>query len=364
MRGPDARSSSLFSYVALEDRVPKDHPLRDYRTFLDRILVQLSPRFSKMYSVVGRPSIPPEQLLRALVIQLLYSVRSERLLMEQIDYNLLFRWFVGLGIDDPVWVPTVFSKNRDRLLKGDVAKAFLAAVVEESRRRDLLSDEHFTVDGTLLEAWASHKSFQPKNSESGDGAGGTRNPDADFRGQKRSNETHASKTDPDARLARKGKGKESRLSYQGNALMDNRHGLVVDTDLAIVTGTSEVDSAISLLDRLPKRKRRRTVGADKGYDQARFVAEAQRRNFSPHVAQNTTRRSSAIDGRTTRHAGYSESQRRRKLIEQGFGWKKTIGLLHKLRHRGQCRVGWIYTFTAAVYDIVRIRTLQRAGVCA
>jgi transposase len=315
-----------------------------------------------MYSAMGRPSIPPEQLLRALVLRLLYSVRSERLLMEQIDYNLLFRWFVGLGIDDPVWVPTVFSKNRKRLLKRDFAKAFLAAVVEEARRRDYLSDEHFTVDGTLLEAWASHKSFRPKDSEPTDDAGGTRNPDADFRGQKRGNETHASTTDPDARLARKGNGREAKLSYQANALMDNRHGLVVQTNVAIVTGTSEVDSALDLLQCLPKRKRRRTIGADKGYDQARFVEGVRLRNFTPHVAQNTTRRRSAVDGRTTRHSGYAESQRRRKLIEQGFGWQKTIGLLSKLHHRGRDRVGWIYSFTAAVYNMVRIRTLARVGV--
>jgi transposase len=364
MRGPDARSSSLFSYVHLEDRVPKDHPLRDYRKFLDGILVGLSPRFNKMYSAVGRPSIPPEQLLRALVLQLLYTIRSERLLMEQIDYNLLFRWFIGLGIDDPVWVPTVFTKNRDRLLKGNVAKAFLAAVVEEARRRDLLSDDHFTVDGTLLEAWASQKSFKPKASDPGDQSGGTRNPDADFRGQKRSNETHESKTDPDARLARKGSGREAKLSYQANALMDNRHGLVVDTEVAIVTGTSEVDSALTLMGRQPKQKRRRTVGADKLFDQARFVEGARQRNFTPHVAQNTKGRRSAVDGRTTRHSGYTESQRRRKLIEQGFGWKKTIGLLHKLRHRGRERVGWIYILTAGVYNMIRIRTLKEAGVCA
>lgn len=365
MRGTDAKSSSLFSYVSLEDRVPKNHPLRDYRKFLDGVLARLSGRFSRMYSPIGRPSIPPEQLLRALVLQMLYTIRSERLLMEQIDYNLLFRWFVGLGIDDPVWVPTVFTKNRDRLLKGDVAKAFLAAVVEEARRRDLLSDEHFTVDGTLLEAWASQKSFQPKGSKPGSGGGGTRNPDRDFRGQTRRNETHASTTDPDARLARKGAGREARLSYQGNALMDNRHGLVVDTELAIVTGTSEVDSALRMLDRLPKRKGRRTVGADKLYDQSPFVQGARRRNFTPHVAQNASgRRRSTIDERTTHHGGYAQSQKRRKLIEQGFGWQKTVGLLHKLRHRGRDRVGWMYTLGAAVYDIVRIRTLSRAGVCA
>jgi len=361
MRGSDEKSRVLFSFVDLEDRVPQDHPLRDYRQFLDKLLVELSPRFDTMYSVFGRPSIPPEQLLRALVLQLLYTIRSERLLMEQIDYNLLFRWFVGLGIDDPVWVPTVFSKNRDRLLDGDIANAFLAGVVAEARARDLLSDEHFTVDGTLLEAWASHKSFRPKG-DPPDASGG-RNPEVDFHGQRRTNDTHASTTDPDARLARKGKGRESRLSYQGNVLMDNRHGLAVGADIAIVSGTSEVKSALNLMDGLPATGKRRTVGADKLYDQKPFVAGARERKFTPHVAQNTSGRSSCVDGRTTRHAGYAVSQRCRKKVEQGFGWQKTIGLLHKLRHRGKARVGWIFPFTVAVYDMIRIRTLTKAGVC-
>ena len=364
MRGSDEKARVLFSFVNLEDRVPKDHPLRDHRKFLDRILHDLSPQFEQMYSKIGRPSIPPEQLLRALVIQLLYSIRSERLLMEQLDYNLLFRWFVGLGIDDAVWVPTVFSKNRDRLLAGDIAREFLAAVVEEAYRRDLLSDEHFTVDGSLMEAWASQKSFRRKGEgpPGGDPSEG-RNPSVDFHKEKRSNKTHESTTDPDARLAKKAKGQEAKLSYQGNVLMDNRHGLVVDAEVAIVSGTSEVDTALAMLDRLPASERRRTVGADKNYDQQRFVKEARERKITPHVAQNTTNRRSAIDGRTTRHVGYRESQRRRKLVEQGFGWKKTIGLLRKLRHRGHERVDWIFTFTTAVYDMVRIRTLTKAGVC-
>ena len=363
MRGRDERSTSLFSYVSLEDRVPQDHPLRFHRRFLDGILHELSPQFERMYSKIGRPSIPPEQLLRALVIQLLYSIRSERQLMEQLDYNLLFRWFVGLGIDDPVWVPTVFSKNRDRLLEGDVAKAFLAAVVEEAKRRGLVSDDHFTVDGTLLEAWASHKSFRPKDQDSGDGesGGGGRNPTVDFRKQKRRNETHESTTDPDARLAKKARGQEAKLSYQGNVLMENRHGLVVDAEVEIATGTSEVDTALTMMDRLPAREQRRTVGADKLYDQKPFVKGARARNVTPHVAQNTTNRRSAIDGRTTRHCGYAVSQQRRKLVEQGFGWKKTVGLLRKLRHRGVDNVDWIFTFSAAVYDMVRIRTLERVG---
>lgn len=362
MRGRDEQPASLFSYVSLEDRVPQDHPLRDHRKFLDGILHELSPQFEQMYSRIGRPSIPPEKLLRALVIQLLYSIRSERQLMEQLDYNLLFRWFVGLGIDDPVWVPTVFSKNRDRLLEGDLAKAFLAAVVEEAKRRSLVSDDHFTVDGTLMEAWASHKSFRPKDPDAGgESGGGGRNPTVDFRKQKRSNESHQSTTDPDARLAKKARGQEAKLSYQGNVLMENRHGLVVDAEVAIVTGTSEVETALTMLDRLPAREQRRTVGADKLYDQKPFVDGARARNVTPHVAQNTTNRRSAIDGRTTRHSGYAVSQQRRKLVEQGFGWKKSVGLLRKLRHRGVENVDWIFTFTTAVYDMVRIRTLERAG---
>jgi len=362
MRGRDERTGALFSYVSLEDRVPRDHPLRDHRRFLDGILGELSPVFEGLYSEVGRPSIPPEKLLRALVIQLLYSIRSERQLMEQLDYNLLFRWFVGLGIDDPVWVPTVFSKNRDRLLEGDVAKAFLAAVVEEARRRDLVSDDHFSVDGTLMEAWDSQKSFRPRGEKPGDGSGG-RNPEVNFRQEKRRNETHESKTDPDARLAKKARGQEARLSYQGNVLMENRHGLVVDAEAVIVSGTSEVDTALALLDRCPRRKRRGTVGADKLYDQHRFVEGARDRNFTPHVAQNTTNRRSAVDGRTTTHPGYQVSQRKRKLVEQSLGWKKTIGMLRKLRHRGIRKVDWIFTFTAGVYDMVRIRTLERVGPC-
>ncbi len=360
MRGRETRSSSLFSYVSLEDRIPQNHPLRDHRKFLDGILRELSPRFEEMYSAMGRPSIPPEQLLRALVIQLLYSIRSERQLMEQLDYNLLFRWFVGLGIDDPVWVPTTFSKNRDRLLEADIAKGFLATVVGEAERRDLVSDDHFTVDGTLMEAWASQKSFRPKGEPADDDSEGSRNPSVDFRKEKRSNETHESTTDPDARLAKKAAGQAAKLSYQGNVLMENRNGLIVDAEVAIVTGTSEVEAAVTMMERMPPRERRRTVGADKLYDQRAFVDGARAQNFTTHVAQNTTNRRSAIDGRTTRHPGYAVSQRKRKLVEQGFGWKKTTGLLRKLRHRGRDKVDWMFTFTAGVYNMVRIRTLERA----
>lgn len=357
MRGDRREEEQLFSYVPLEDRVPPDHPLRAVRGFVDPILHELSPVFESIYSKTGRPSIPPEQLLRALLLQVLYSVRSERMLCEQLEYNLLFRWFVGLSMDSRVWVPTVFTKNRDRLLAGDVAGRFFSAVVEEARRRRWVSDEHFTVDGTLLEAWASHKSFRPKNEPPGPPSGG-RNEEVNFRGEQRSNETHASRTDPDARLARR-RGTESKLAYLGNALMENRNGLIIETEVLHATGTAECEAALLMLDRLPATARRRTLGADKGYDTRAFVAALRERNFTPHVAQNTSRRS-AIDGRTTRHGGYAVSQRKRKLVEQGFGWEKVYGLLHKLRHRGLGTVSWVYAFTAAAYNLVRMRTLLGA----
>jgi transposase len=363
MRGSDERQQALFSYVSLEDRIAKDHPLRVIREFVDRVLVELSPRFDAIYASTGRASIPPEQLLRALVLQVLYTIRSERLLMEQLDYNLLFRWFVGLNVDDAVWVPTVFTKNRDRLLRGEIAEAFHRAVVEEARRRGWLSDEHFTVDGTLLEAWASHKSFQPRGGGPGSSGGG-RNGEVDFRGQRRSNATHRSTTDPEARLARKGPGREAKLAYQGNVLVDNRHGLPVATGLELATGRSEREGGLKMLEQLPARRRRRTVGGDKGYDTRDFVQGVRELNFTPHVAQNTSNRRSAIDRRTTRQRGYARSQRRRKVVEQSFGWVKTIGLLHKLRHRGRERVAWVFSFTTAVYAVVRMRTLHLAEASA
>ena len=366
MRGREAEQPVLFSYVNLENRVPRDHPLRTIKVLVDKVLQQLSPRFDSMYSRRGRPSVPPEQLLRALLLQIFYSVRSERLLMEQLDYNLLFRWFVGLGMDEEVWVPETFSTNRDRLLEGDIAQAFFQAVLEEARSRDLLSDDHFTVDGTLLEAWASQKSFRPLDEpeEPGPGGGtpGGRNPEVDFRGEKRSNVTHRSTTDPDARLAKKG-NTTAKLCYVASALMENRNGLVVDTEVEHATGTAERDSALAMLARQPG-KRRRTLGADKHYDTKDFVRGCRERGFTPHVAQNITKaRTSAIDGRTTRHPGYKVSQRKRKLVEQSFGWDKTVGLLDKLRHRGKKLVGWVYTFTSAAYNLVRLRTLLTAGVC-
>lgn len=357
MRGERREEDQLFSYVTLEDRVPQKHPLRAMRSFVDPILAELSPKFDAIYADGGRPSIPPEQLLRALLLQVLYTVRSERMICEQLQYNLLFRWFVGLGMDGQVWVQSTFSKNRDRLLNGEIADDFFAAVRNEARRRGWLSDEHFTVDGTLLEAWASQKSFQRKDEPPTPGVPGERNADRDFRGEQRSNDTHASRTDPDARLARKSSGQESKLAYQANVLMENRNGLVVDTEVLRASGTGERDAALAMVDRLPQRARRRTLGGDKNYDTHDFVAQLRERNITPHVAQNNKRRKSAIDGRTTSHPGYAVSQRKRKLVEQGFGWDKTVGLMRKLRHRGLQLVRWMFAFTAAAYNLVRMRTL-------
>lgn len=363
MRGADQHQAAIFSYVSPEDRVPAEHPLRVIRALVDPMLVALSPRFDALYAAGGRPSIPPEQLLRALLLQVLYTIRSERQLMEQLDYNILFRWFVGLNLDDPIWVPTVFTKNRDRLLTGNIAEAFLHQVLGAAQDRRLLSHEHFTVDGTLLEASASHKSVRrkdgpppvPDDEDPG-------NPTISFHGERRSNATHQSATDPDARLARKGPGKATTLSYQANVLMDNRHGLVVATQVEHVTGYAERDAALAMVTGLPPTARRRTLGADKGYDVAEFVQALRTLGITPHVAQHT-KRTSGVDARTTRHPGYAVSQVRRKRVEEGFGWGKDVGLLRKLRHRGLALVDWIFTFTMAAYDLIRIRTLIRAGVC-
>jgi len=353
MRGDDWQQAAMFSYISPEPRVPQDHPLRAIRSLVDEVLVELSPRFETLYSRVGRPSIPPEKLLRAQLLQVLYTVRSERQLMEQLDYNLLFRWFVGLNMDDPVWDPTVFTKNRQRLLDGEIATVFLEQVVAQARRRGLLSGEHFTVDGTLLEAWAGLKSFKRKD-EVAPPPDDPGNPTVDFHGERRSNDTHASTTDPEARLARKGIGREAKLSYAGHAIIDNRHGLVVTAEATPATGAAERETGIAMASALPEGA---TLGADKGYDTRGFVAALRRLGVTPHVAQNTSNRSSAIDGRTTRHPGYLVSQQKRKLIEEVFGWLKTIGLLRKLRHRGSRRVDWLFTFAAAVYNLVRIRNL-------
>ena len=357
MRGADEQSGSMFSYVSLEERVPRDHPLRAIRRITDRALERISPRFGTLYIRFGRPSIPPERLLRALLLQALYTIRSERQLIEQLDYNLLFRWFVGLGIDDPVWVPTTFTKNRDRLLDGDIAAAFFEAVLIHAETARLLSDEHFTVDGSLLEAWASHKSFRPRDQDPPSDGGS--NPTVNFHGQPRTNATHRSTTDPDARLYKKAQGREARLGYLGHVLMEHRSGLIVQTQVTPADGYGERDAALVMIEAVPGRHRI-TVAADKGYDTRDFVAGVRAMTATPHIAQHTTNRRSAIDARTTRHPGYAISQQKRKLVEQGFGWMKTIGGLRKLRHRGGPLVDWIFTFTATAYNIVRMRRLLEA----
>jgi transposase len=357
MRSKDVQETAMWSYVSPEARVPADHPLRPIREMVNAVLKTLSPDFDRIYSAVGRPSIPPERLLRALLLQVLYTVRSERMLMEQLDYNMLFRWFVGLNMDDPVWDVTVFTKNRERFLEGEIAEKFFAAVLDQARASNLLSDEHFTVDGTLVEAWASHKSFKPKDgggSPPTDGAG--KNPDVDFKGRTRSNDTHASTTDPDARLYKKSAGSASKLGYLGHVMTENRNGLVVDSELTLATGTAERDAALAMVGRLPAGSRI-TVGGDKGYDAAEFVAEMRSMNATPHVSQNDTNRRSAIDGRTTRHEGYRISQRKRKRIEEVFGWGKVVGTIRKVKVRGLARVSGLFTFAAAAYNLVRIRNI-------
>ena len=357
MRGKDEQQLDVFSYISPEQRVPHDHPLRPLRVMTDEALRELQPRFNKLYAKTGRPSIAPEKLLRALLLQALYSVRSERMLMEQLNYNLLFRWFVGLNMDDSVWDVTVFTKNRERLLEGDIAEAFFQAVLQQARDRNLLSDEHFTVDGTLLEAWASVKSYQRKDAKNGVPPDDPGNATVDFHGEKRSNETHQSKTDPDAKMARKGKGKEAKLSYNGNLLVENRHGLIVNSEVFEANGTAEREAALVMLEQIPGTKQV-TVGGDKAYDTADFVGECRNLKVTPHVAQNLERPGgSAIDARTTQHPGYAISQRKRKRIEECFGWLKTIALLRKVRHRGIFKVGWAFTFAAAAYNLVRMRNL-------
>jgi transposase len=357
MRGEDQQQNHIFSYLSPEMRVRKDHPLRAIRAMVDEVLTQLSRRFDTMYASVGRPSIPPEKLLRAQLLQMLYSIRSERLLMEEMDYNLLFRWFVGLNADDPVWDATTFTKNRDRLLEADIAKEFLARVVAQAQAKSLTSDEHFTVDGTLLEAWASQKSFQAKEGKPAPPPDDPGNPTVNFRGERRSNETHESKTDPEAQLARKSEGKESKLSYSGNLLVENRNGLIVKAEVFAANGTAERDAALVMLEQIPGANQV-TVGGDKGFDTRDFVAECRHLGVTPHVAQNLGRRGgSAIDGRTTHHPGYRLSQKKRKRIEECFGWLKTIALLRKVRHRGVCKVDWIFTFACAAYNLVRMRNL-------
>src|ERR1044072_2077756 len=352
MRGSDRQQADMYSYISPEQRVRANHPLRAIRAIADEALQNMSERFDAMYATTGRPSIPPEKLLRAQLIQMLYSVRSERLLMEEIDYSVLYRWFVGMNLDEPVWDVTVFTKNRDRLLDADVAREFLCEVVKQAQAKNLTSDEHFTVDGTLIEAWASLKSFQRKGEKTAppDDPG---NPTVDFHGEKRSNDTHESTTDPDALLARKGNGKEAKLSYNGNLLTENRTGLIVNTELFKANGTAERDAALIMLEQI-SGTRRVTGGADKGYDTKDFVAECRNLKVTPQGAQNLKRNGgSAVDGRTTRHDGYAISQKKRKRIEECFGWLKAIALMRKVRHRGVCKVGWVFTSAGATYSRVQ-----------
>ena len=357
MRGADHQQSTMFSYISAERRVPKDHPLRSIRAMADRALKELGPRFEAIYASSGRPSIAPERLLRALLSQVLYTVRSERLLMEQLDYNFLFRWFVGLSIDERVWDATVFSKNRDRLLAGAVADGFFAAVLGQARGQGLLCDEHFTVDGTLIEAWAGHKSFKRKDhSDSQTPPEDPGNPGVDFHGERRRNDTHQSTTDPEALLARKGKGKESKLSYAGHVLMENRHGLALNGCVTQATGRAEPQAAVAMVEQVPGW-RRITLGADKGYDTKELVQQLRDHLVTPHIARKQT---SIIDDRTTRHPRYLISQQKRKRVEEIFGWLKTVAGLRKTRHRGVGRVGWMFTFALAAYNLVRLRNLAAA----
>jgi transposase len=360
VRGGDDRSGDLFSYVDLETRVRRSHPLRSVRSIVNEALSALEREFAALYSPIGRPSIPPEKLLRAMLLQAFYSIRSERLLMERLEYDLLFRWFVGIGVDDPAWDHSVFSKNRDRLLEGDIAAKFLAAVLAQPKVNKLLSTDHFSVDGTLIESWASMKSVKPKDGSGEPPAEGGRNAEANFHGQKRSNDTHASTTDPDARLYRKGQGKETKLCFIGHALMENRNGLLVDACLTLADGHAERVAALHMIEPRADRSQAIMLGADKGYDAQDFINELRSMRVTPHVAQNTSGRRSAIDGRTTRHGGYAVSQRIRKRIEEAFGWVKTVAGQDKTKFRGRDRVGWAFTLAAAAYNLVRLPKLIAA----
>lgn len=348
MRGDDLNQSVMFSYVSPEDRVAADHPLRPIRRMTDRALAQLSSKFEELYSPLGRPSVPPEKLLRALLLQILYSIRSEQMLMEQLEYNLLFRWFVGLNMDDAVWDVTVFSKNRQRLLEGDVAAAFFEAVLDQAREQALLSDEHFTVDGTLMEAWASKKSFQPKENPPSRGSGS--------RGELLLRDTHECTTDPDAQMFRKSKAAEFKLCHMGHVLMENRQGLPVAGRVTTAITQAEWEAAREMLIQLTGGRRRVTLGADTAYDVADFVRQMRELKVTPHVAQYREHTSN-VDGRTTRHPGYAISLQKRKRIEQIFGWLKTTALMRKLRHRGRRLVEWMFTLALAAYNLTRLRTL-------
>ena len=356
MRGLDTRQEGMFSYVSPESRIPNDHPLRPIREMVDDALKELSADFDALYSHTGRPSIAPEKLIRALLLQVFYSIRSERLLMEQLEYNLLFRWFVGLNTDDPVWVPTVFTHNRDRLLEGEIATKLFGQVLAQAEEK---GHEHFSVDGTMIEAWASMKSFRPKGAPPP--AGGGRNTEVDFRGEKRCNDTHESYTDPDCRLYKKGEGQQAKLCYLGHLMMENRNGFVVEGQVTPASGSAEREAAAEMVEALPG-ERRKTLGADKAYDTAEFVASLRDQNVTPHVAQNTTRPGgSAIDARTTRHEGYAASLEIRKLIETRIGWGKEIGGLRKAKLRGLVRVNWKLLLSLTAFNLLHLRNVL-AGI--
>jgi transposase len=354
MRGADVTQHAMFSYRTLEERIPKAHPLRKLRALIDVILGAMDSEFEALYADSGRPSIPPERLLRASLIQTLYTIRSERELVQHIEYNLLYRWFAGLDMDDPVWEHSTFTKNRDRLLNEAITRSFFAKVLELAEWQGLVSSEHFTVDGTLIEAWASMKSFVAKDGSGKPPEGGGRNPTVDFKGEKRSNDTHASTTDPEARLYKKAEGEKSRLSYLGHALMENRNGLAVDVETTLATGTAEREAAKAMVERTVKRGS--TLGADKNYDVAGFVAALREQGVTPHVAQKKV--SSAIDGRTTRHAGYAVSIRKRKRVEEIFGWAKTVGGLRRARFIGLAKIKAQTVFTLAAYNLTRMATIS------
>ena len=363
MRGSDERTGSLFSYVVLESRVRGDHPLRTIRAIANAALNDLSQAFDELYTDFGRPSIAPERLLRAMLLQAFYGIRSERQLMERLEFDLLFRWFVGLGVDDPVWDHSTFSKNRDRLLEGEIAAKFLAAVLAQRQVKQLLSSDHFSVDGTLIEAWASIKSFRRKDGGDDDHQGPGRNAERNFHKEKRSNETHQSTTDPQARLYKKGDGQPAKLCYMGHALMENRHGLAVGGGVSQATGMAERETALDLIDGRGRRGRRITLGADKAYDVEQFVHDLRDRSVTPHIAidghlsKTGKRRKTAVDGRTTRHVGYELSQRCRKRIEEVFGWIKCSAGLAKVKLRGRDRVDAAFTLALVAYNLIRLPKL-------
>ncbi len=362
MRGENPKQSSMVMLISPESRVPATHPLRAIKKLADEALRELSPTFDKMYSAVGRPSIPPERLLKSMLLMALYTVRSERLFCEQLDYNLLFRWFLDMDMVEGSFVPTVFTHNRDRLLAHDVAREFLLAIVAKARKAKLMSHEHFTVDGTLIESWASLKSFKKKDDDDSTPPDDPGNPSVDFHGEKRSNETHESKTDPDAKLARKGNGKEAKLSYSAHALMENRNGLIVDLQVDVADGRAERRNALEMLDNNLVGGRRISLGADKGYDTREFVAECRARNVTPHVAQNiTTNRGSMIDGRTSRSPAYAISQRVRKRVEEIFGWMKTVGGFRKTRYVGLGANQLAAYMIAAAYNLLRVSRLTEGA---